>query len=64
MLTNAEAAVTYREKAKTFRAMADDLTGEARTALLKVADEYEKMAAKAAERPPMEPAHPSFREDT
>lgn len=63
MVTNGEAVVTYREKAKTFRSLAGDLPEDARTALLRVADEYERMAAKAAERSPTEPAHPAFRED-
>lgn len=62
MLTKGEAAVAYRQKAKIFRAMADDLLPEARAALLRVADEYERMAAKAAEPPPTDPPRPPVHE--
>jgi hypothetical protein len=46
--TNSEQAHQYRRKAERLRALAVDLPGEARAALLEVADGYDKMAATVA----------------
>lgn len=55
MITNSEQAVSYRAKARTLRSMAEDLPPSARVDLLRVAEEYDKMAARAEARPPDSP---------
>ena len=46
----------YREKSRSLRTLATVLIGEqSRADLLRVADEYDRMAERAALRPPKEP---------
>jgi hypothetical protein len=55
-MTNAEQADMYREKSRSLRALATVLIGEqSRADLLRVADEYDRMAERAALRPPNGP---------
>jgi hypothetical protein len=55
-MTNAEQADMYREKSRSLRTLATVLIGEqSRADLLRVADEYDRMAERAALRPPKEP---------
>ena len=57
MITNAEQAVLYREKAELLRAMADDMSRhESRLALLDIAEEYDALAERAEARAPLDPA--------